>query len=84
MAFPEGAPLDTLSAPGFEVFTLSFTDALLDRAARELELPDIDRLLGGDDVVRSNPKMLRELRRSLTGWRDALLSVAPGAPLPGS
>jgi AraC family ethanolamine operon transcriptional activator len=66
MAFPPGAELDAVSIGGeLGVFTLSFSDELLECISTLLGYLDLEQLLNGEDVITVIPQVVTELRRFL-------------------
>jgi AraC-like DNA-binding protein len=64
MVFPEQAELESLSVPGFSVYTLSLRSDLFDVVAESLELPSLDSLRRGAETVELPHQTMRELRHS--------------------
>jgi AraC family ethanolamine operon transcriptional activator len=62
MIFPAGAELESFSRPGFHVYTLSVDETLLEELVDALELPPLDALLGGSEVVDLPREMVRGMR----------------------
>ena len=63
MVFPSGAELESLSPPGFHIFTVSIAEDLLEETAAYLQLPALDGMLGDAEVVELLPSTMRSLRR---------------------
>jgi AraC family ethanolamine operon transcriptional activator len=63
MAFPRGGESDAVSRGGrFGVFTLSFSEELLTELCQLAELPGLEELLGGSDVVEAEHSRIQGLR----------------------
>jgi AraC family ethanolamine operon transcriptional activator len=63
MAFPRGSELDAVSRGGrLGVFTLSFSEELLTELCQLAELPGLEELLVGADVVEAEHSEIQELR----------------------
>lgn len=61
--FPTNGELEAVSKPDFEVYTLSLSEELLDKAAETLELPKIDTILCNQDkLTRCNPYTVHSIR----------------------
>ena len=65
LAFPKGSELDAVSWPGFQVFTLSFSEEILAEAIERLELPLLQNLFGKGEVCIPNPESLHVVRHWL-------------------
>jgi AraC family ethanolamine operon transcriptional activator len=65
MVFPPGEGLDAVSFKGFKVYTLSFSEQLLDAAGDQIGLPLVCELLKGSEVVVAEPSSIEDLRRLL-------------------
>ncbi|MEA3291862.1 MAG: helix-turn-helix domain-containing protein, partial [Pseudomonadota bacterium] len=63
LTFDSSGEFSGASRPGFEVYTLSFTENRLARTAFELGLPDFQELLGdGKQAINCSPGTMRQLR----------------------
>lgn len=75
MAFPPGGELDCVTRKAaFKVFTLSFPEENLAETCRSMEIPDVNDLLGDEEVVPVDPVemdrlivFLHEICRSFRG-----------------
>ena len=70
-----GSEIDCVSRPGFEVFTFSFSEKVLNQVAHSRSLPDIQKLLkGGDHIIVSEKDLFvtRRLIRELIQYADSL------------
>jgi len=66
LAFPTGGEYESMSQPGFSANTLSFSEDLLDRLARSLDLPKMkDLLSGSDQLIATAPGAMTEIRETL-------------------
>lgn len=70
--FKPGAEMDSVTQPGFEAFTLSYTEEYLNEISANLGLPEIRKLANGTDIFESNDNELSESRRQLQQVIDAL------------
>jgi AraC family ethanolamine operon transcriptional activator len=71
LVFPRGGDLEAISDAKFDVFTISFAEETLHGVAERMEVPDLERRFGRDEVFRCAP-------RSMDGLRKILLTVAAG------
>ena len=63
MTFHPGGDFDGVSQPGFEVYTLSFSEERLAETAATLGLPELDDLIGGSEkTMTCEPSALEDLR----------------------
>ena len=65
LAFPAGDELDVICRMGFAVYTLSFSEELLADICRSEGLPDLDEILGGQEVVQAESLGMQRLRGHL-------------------
>lgn len=66
MTFHPGGDFDGVSQPGFEVYTLSFSEERLAETATTLELPEIHDLIGDSEkMTRCERSALQDLRRAV-------------------
>lgn len=65
LAFPKGSELDAVSRPGFQVFTLSFSEDILAEAMERLELSTSQNLLANNEVGTLHPESLHSVRQWL-------------------
>jgi AraC-like DNA-binding protein len=64
MTFHPGGDFEGVSPPGFEVYTLSFSEERLAKTAATLGLPEIHDLLGASEkMTRCDRSALQDLRR---------------------
>lgn len=63
MLFPRGGELDSVSEAGFQVYTLSVSEAALQQATQRRELPGIDDLFGESRLITPPTHVLSSLRR---------------------
>jgi len=64
MLFPAGSELDSVSRPGFHVFTISFSEDRVSDLACLLGDTDYQGLVDGFEVLDPSPPLMRELRRA--------------------
>ena len=67
MLFKPGSELDSVSEPGFHVFTVSISDRLLAPVASRHGFASIEALCGRPDVFRCAPQVQRRLRKLIQG-----------------
>lgn len=79
MVFPSGAELESLSRPGFHIFTISIAEDPLKETAAYLQLPPLDGMLGDSEVVELSPSTMRSLRRRAREICHAVETI-PGWP----
>ena len=65
LAFPKGGELDAVSRPGFQVFTLSFSEDILDETIESLEMPTSQNLLANNEIGTLHPESLHSIRQWL-------------------
>lgn len=63
MVFPELAELESYSKSGFAVFTYSIATDTLEQMADALEIPALDELLGGSEVLELPAGSMQALRQ---------------------
>jgi len=68
--YKPGADVDCVSRPGFEVFTLSYTEEHLNAICTCLRLPEVQVLLQGSDCFSCNSADLSESRLQLHRLSD--------------
>lgn len=62
MAFPPGGELDCVARKAaFKNYALSFSEELLAETCRSMELPEVNNLLGNDEVVQVDPVEMTRL-----------------------
>ena len=78
MCFPASRNLESVSRPDFEVYTLSFSEALLNKTAVAIGLLDLGNIMREQDRVAScDPLLIQQLRNHLRKIR----SFAQHSPL---
>jgi AraC family ethanolamine operon transcriptional activator len=78
MFFPSGSELDSVSLPGFHVFSVSLSTADLSETSQVLGGADFEGLLSGREVVDCSPGEMQSVRRSLREFvESARHPVAP-------
>jgi len=65
--FPDGAELNCISQSDFSVFAVSLSDPILAQVCQSLNLPELERILGGKEVFCCDPDNLELLRQFLAG-----------------
>lgn len=68
LGLPPGGELDAVSRPGFEGFTLSFSENLLAEVAEVLGVPTIEDLPGDGEIFHCDPEAVSGFRRWLFGF----------------
>ncbi len=66
LIFPRNGELESVSHPGFEICTLSFSEDFLDRICRDLELPEFQKLVNHMEVIRCRPEDIRSLLQCIS------------------
>ena len=54
MIYAPGSEIDAQSRPGFDVYTLSYPESLLDELAQMFEIPNFRKLIESSDLVTTN------------------------------
>jgi AraC family ethanolamine operon transcriptional activator len=79
LAFPKGSELNAVSRPGFQVFTLSFSEDILAETIESLELSPSQNLLANNEVGTLHPESLHSIRQWLQGFfRDLVQDTIQG------
>jgi len=79
LAFPKGSELDAVSWPGFQVFTLSFSEDILAETIERLELSPSQNLLANNEIGTLHPEFLQFLCQWLQGFfRDLVQDTLHG------
>ena len=65
VVFPPGEEMDVQAYHGFEAFTLSFTEDLLESLTQQMGLPPIEALLVEKDYVTCHPQRFTQLQSFL-------------------
>lgn len=73
--FPVGGELRSVTPSDFDVFVVSLTEETIAAACQALELPDLNKLLKGEEVFRVDPEDLRQLRRLVFSTSNGLKNV---------
>lgn len=71
MFFPSGSEMDSVSLPGFHVFSVSLSEERLSEISQALGGVDFECFLAGREVVECSPGVMRFIRRSIRGFMDA-------------
>ena len=70
--FKPGSEMDCVTRPGFEAFTLSYTEEYLNGIGANLGLPEMKKLLNDSDIFECSMLELSESRRQLYQIIDTL------------
>jgi len=62
MIYAPGSEIDAQSRPGFDVYTLSYPESLLDELAQMSEIPSFRTLIESSDLVAANSSELSKCR----------------------
>jgi AraC family ethanolamine operon transcriptional activator len=65
MLFPRGCELDSVSVPGFHVFSVAFDEDRLSEISRALGGTDYEGLVAGREVVDCSPGVMQSLRNAI-------------------
>ena len=65
MFFPRGSEMDSVSVPGFHVFSVSFEEDRLSEISQALGGADYTGLLAGREVVDCSPGVMRSVRHAI-------------------
>ena len=76
LSFPEGGELDAVSQPGFQVFTLSFSEDILADVRESLEMSTSSEWLVKNEIGMFHPEALHHIRQWLM---DLFKDVTQGA-----
>jgi AraC family ethanolamine operon transcriptional activator len=71
MFFPGGSEMDSVSVPGFHVFSVSFPEDLLSKASQELGGNDFEGLLAGREVVDCSPGLMQSVRHQISEFVES-------------
>jgi AraC family ethanolamine operon transcriptional activator len=71
MFFPSGSEMDSVSVPGFHVFSVSFPESLLSRTSQELGGTDFEGLLAGREVVDCSPGLMQSVRHQISEFVES-------------
>lgn len=77
MIYSPGSEIDAQSRPGFDVYTLSYPENLLDELAQMLRISSFRRLIGSKDLVTTNAFELSKARAQV----ELILSTIREQPL---
>ena len=71
LCFPASRDLESVSKPDFEVYTISFSEALLNKTALAIGLSDLGSIMVEEDRVAScDPALIQQLRYKLREIRS--------------
>lgn len=76
LIFPPGAPLDSVSEPGFEIIVISIADSLLEEYAACRGVDSVETLFPESDVLRLAP----DVRRHLAGLARGFIASGLNEP----
>jgi AraC family ethanolamine operon transcriptional activator len=65
MLFPMGGELESVSGPDFEVFIIAVPEQDLNQLCSDHDLPDLQEMTAGAEVIQCDPNTLQQLRHSL-------------------
>jgi len=77
MIYPPGSEIDAQSRPGFDVYTLSYSETLLDELTQMFEIPTFRKLIGETDLISANASELLRFREQA----ERILSTIKKQPL---
>jgi len=76
MIYPPGAEIDAQSRPGFDVYTLSYSESSLDELTQMFGIPTFRKLIGGTDLISTNSSELSESHKQI----ERILSTIQKGP----
>jgi len=65
MIYPPGSEIDAQSRPGFDVYTLSYSESILDELTQMFGIPTFRKLIGGTDLISTNSSELLECHKQI-------------------
>ena len=74
--FPVGGELESVTQSDFDVVVVSLTEHAIASTCQSLALPDLDKLLNGNEVFRIDPEDMRQLRRLVLSTSNCLATNA--------
>lgn len=74
--FPVAGELDSVTQSDFDVVVVSLTEDTIASTCQSLALPDLDKLLNGNEVFRIDPEDMRQLRRLVLSTSNGLATNA--------
>ena len=74
--FPVGGELESVTQNDFDVVVVSLTEHAIASTCQSLALPDLDKLLNGNEVFRIDPEDMQQLRRSVLSTSSGLATNA--------
>lgn len=77
MVFPQDGELEGSSDPGFDVFTISFTDELLSEVIDIIGVDSTQYILSGSGVRNSDPNKIEEVRKTLSNVLNEITLASP-------
>jgi AraC family ethanolamine operon transcriptional activator len=77
MIYPPGSEIDAQSRPGFDVYTLSYPEVLLDELTQMFGIRTFRKLIGETDLISANASELSKFREQA----DHILSTIKEQPL---
>jgi AraC family ethanolamine operon transcriptional activator len=79
MFFPRGSEMDSVSVPGFHVFSVSFEEDRLSEISQALEGTDFTGLLAGREVVDCAPGVMQSVRHAIHQFMSSRGDTDPRA-----
>jgi len=71
MFFPGGSEMDSVSVPGFHVFSVSFPEDLLSKTSQVLGGTDFEGLLAGREVVDCSPGLMQSVQHQISEFVES-------------
>jgi AraC family ethanolamine operon transcriptional activator len=85
MIYAPGSEIDAQSKPGFDVYTLSYPESLLDELAQMFEIPSFRKLIESSDLIKAKASELSKCReqtkRALSAIKEQPLKLNSQAML---
>jgi AraC family ethanolamine operon transcriptional activator len=72
MFFPRGSEMDSVSVPGFHVFSVSYEEDHLSEISQAIGGTDYTGLLAGREVVDCSPGVMQSVRQSINQFMNSL------------
>jgi AraC family ethanolamine operon transcriptional activator len=82
MFFPRGSEMDSVSVPGFHVFSVSFDEDRLSEISQALAGTDYTGLLAGREVVDCSPGVMQSVRHAIHQFMSSWGGTDPQAEYP--
>jgi AraC family ethanolamine operon transcriptional activator len=71
MFFPRGSEMDSVSVPGFHVFSVSYEEDRLSEISQALAGTDYTGLLAGREVVNCSPAVMQSVRHAIHNFMSS-------------